>query len=521
MNLSLRIQLTTVAGSLGLLAGRGQAQCDDFTLQSAFYSGGSNPVSAAIGDLNGDGRADLLLTDPVDQTISVLLGTPSGFAAATAFPAGSGPRGAALGDFDKDGDLDVAVADEGYVGTGGWADFGVTLLWNDGSGGFANADFLALPPGEIRAVCLAAGDLDQDGDLDLAVGLFGSGTMQSRVASFVNDGTGHFGAVTLAATGWGPVSIRLGDIDGDGLLDAVTANTLGDSMSVLHGDGDGSFTPLWGHSAGTNPTDVALGDYDGDGWLDACVSYRFGILVLHNLVGTLDYHANLASGLFPQGVDLGDLDGDGRLDLVSVDYLGNLAFVFRGDGAGGFALDRQVPVSGQPAAVSLGDTDGDLDLDLVLPVAAADGVTVLSNECLLSTYCVGKLNSLGCSPSIRWSGTPSASGADDFHVMATEVLAQQSGVVFFGRSSAAFPFFGGTLCLAGPFVRTPVQGSGGTGGAPNCSGSYDFHATQAWLAQHGWQAGDELFAQYWSRDPLHPDGTGIGLSNALRCVLVP
>jgi hypothetical protein len=104
-------------------------------------------------------------------------------------------------------------------------------------------------------------------------------------------------------------------------------------------------------------------------------------------------------------------------------------------------------------------------------------------------------------------------------VIATNELSKKSGLAFFGRGAAWMPFSGGTLCVQAPLVRTPVQSSGGSKGKTDCTGVYDFDVSYAWLVEHRWSVGDELFAQFWSRDSRHPDGTGAALSNALRFTL--
>jgi hypothetical protein len=65
------------------------------------------------------------------------------------------------------------------------------------------------------------------------------------------------------------------------------------------------------------------------------------------------------------------------------------------------------------------------------------------------------------------------------------------------------------------------RASGGNSGPADCSGTFDFHVTNAWVVAHGWSAGTQLFAQSWSRDPGHPDGSGVSLSNALRFTVQP
>ena len=128
------------------------AQCDSFVFNPAQYATGSNPGSVAFGDLNGDTKLDIAVSDSADETVAVLFGAGGGvFAPAVLFPAGRVPRAVAIGDVDLDGDLDLVVANYGIMGGSGWQDYGFTVLWNDGAGGFASSTFVALPSGEIQA----------------------------------------------------------------------------------------------------------------------------------------------------------------------------------------------------------------------------------------------------------------------------------------------------------------------------------------------------------------------------------
>jgi hypothetical protein len=133
------------------------------------------------------------------------------------------------------------------------------------------------------------------------------------------------------------------------------------------------------------------------------------------------------------------------------------------------------------------------------------------------TYCTAKTNSLGCVPAIGSTGTPAASGADDFHIVATQVLNHQNGILIWSRGEQALPFFGGTLCLDAPIKRTPIQNSGGSTSGSDCSGTFDFHFSHEYMAFKGVVAYDALYAQFWYRDPM--DATGIGLTDALRFVI--
>jgi hypothetical protein len=507
----------SIAASIG---GTARAQCDSFTFTPTFESATSSPVSLAFGDLDGDGRVDMVVADATNETLSVLLGTGGGaFGPPTYLGAGRAPQAVALGDVDGDLDLDIVVCDYGISGPAGWQDHGFTVLSNSG-GVFSTSHFVALPATEVQPTDVALGDLDGDHHLDVVLCLHGTGYLHSKVASFLGDGAGHFGAPALAATGYDPISLTLGDYDGDGALDAFTANFLGDSFSRLHGNGNGTFGVGYSQST-SRPQEVALGDFDGDGDLDMVVAYRLGVHIVRNIGGVMTWIASLPSGLSPVSVALVDLDGDGDLDLVSADQFGDALLVWRNDGTGAFTPKEQVAAGDGPVAIAVSDIDGDGDLDLGLALISGAGVTLLHNECPLGNYCVGKLNSLGCTPAIGATGSRSLSGADDLHVIATSELNNKNGIAFFGRHSASSPFYGGTLCVRQPIVRTPLQDSGGNNGASDCSGAYDYHVSHAWLALQGWGAGDQVFAQYWSRDPQHPDGTGIALSNALHFTLQP
>jgi hypothetical protein len=132
-------------------------------------------------------------------------------------------------------------------------------------------------------------------------------------------------------------------------------------------------------------------------------------------------------------------------------------------------------------------------------------------------YCTTKPSSLGCLASIGFSGTPTLSGPDDFHVTADGVQGQVLGLLLWGRAPAATPFFGGTLCIAPPFFRTAGQDSGAP--SPSCRGGFDFHFDHALMAFPGTDPFDSIYAQYWHRDVGSPQGAGV--TNALEFVVQP
>lgn len=128
------------------------------------------------------------------------------------------------------------------------------------------------------------------------------------------------------------------------------------------------------------------------------------------------------------------------------------------------------------------------------------------------TYCVAKLNSQGCFPSIRGTGAASATSSDSFLIEADQVINNKVGIFFYGQSGrSSAPFQGGTLCVQGPHTRTQLQPTGGNAGLDDCSGSLslDFNA---WI-QSGVDAslvpGSFVNGQYYFRDPLSPVPTGL------------
>jgi len=137
------------------------------------------------------------------------------------------------------------------------------------------------------------------------------------------------------------------------------------------------------------------------------------------------------------------------------------------------------------------------------------------------TYCVAKVNSLGCTPAIQASGMASATSNLPFTVSATNVINNRSGLVYYGFNSLNAPWQGGIKCVASPTFRTPVQDSTGSISGTDCTGTYafDFNALIQSNLNPQLLVGAKVFAQYWSRDPQSPSTTG--LTNAVSFTVFP
>jgi hypothetical protein len=240
----------------------------DGSFQSAMSYGVSRyPHSVAIGDLNGDGYLDLAVAggnhppDDFSDNVSVLLGNGDGtFLSAVNYGAGYDSESVAIGDLNGDGYLDLAVANQ-------WSD-NVSVLLGNGDGTFLSADNY----GTVRMPrSVAIDDLNGDGYLDLAVASGGS-IDNVNVSVLLGNGDGSFKSYVSYGAGYSPRSVAIGDLNGDGDLDLAVAN-FSDKVSVLLGNGDGSFQSAVSYShAGRFPQSIAIGDLNGDGDLDLAMA---------------------------------------------------------------------------------------------------------------------------------------------------------------------------------------------------------------------------------------------------------
>ncbi|MBN1180206.1 MAG: tandem-95 repeat protein [Anaerolineae bacterium] len=268
----------------------------------------------------------------------------------------AGSYGIVLGDVDGDGDLDALTR---------YAADPVRVWQNDGSGVFTDT---GQSVASSNVADFALGDLDGDGDLDIFIG---EGYAQPKRV-WLNDGTGVFTDSLQYLSGVEEtLAVALGDLDGDGDLDAFAGNRgLGpyDANQVWLNDGAGVFS--LGQNVGAEPTlDVALGDVDGDGDLDALVgneSLSNTVWLNDGLGNFSDSGQALGSGDVAVYVALDDLDGDGDLDAFTAGYMLQSGRVWLNDGSGVFADSLQSLPSPGSLPVELGDLDGDHDLDVTL-----------------------------------------------------------------------------------------------------------------------------------------------------------
>jgi hypothetical protein len=245
--------------SVSILLGQG-----DGTFQAApDVEVGAFPRLVTVGDFNSDGRQDLATANASASTVSILLGQGDGtFQPAQDFPVGAEPQSVAVGDFNGDGQQDLV--------TGNINADAVSILLGQGDGTFQPAQDFAVGP-STRAV--AVGDFNGDGQQDLAVSKGSGGTGVSAVSILLGQGDGTFQPAQDFAVGSLPLSVTVGDFNGDGQQDLATANLLSFSVSILLGQGDGTFQPAQDFAVGGAAFSVAVGDFNTDSRQDLATGH--------------------------------------------------------------------------------------------------------------------------------------------------------------------------------------------------------------------------------------------------------
>ena len=420
----------------------------DGTFQTGVYYGsaaapnGSNanvqPRAATIADVNGDGKADIVVSNRDGSDVTVLLGHGDGTVTVptVGYAVGGYPRHPPLvGDFNGDGLPDILVADDefSYVYLKGYGDgtfrsalnyyaehngFGENIvsadLNGDGKPDFVMSNccdtnvgvtvFLSRPDGSLQpGVNYGSGgnldsvvvaDFNGDGKLDIAAAdrsavvvrlFFGSGN------GTFTPGSTTFSTSTSEASPYGMVG---GDFNHDGKLDLAVCN--GFDIGVLLGDGAGNFSAPTNYSLSQFARDVTAADVNGDGYLDLIAplnaSASNGIALFlgkSDNSGTFNAETDVAAGFnYNYSAAVADLNGDGKVDLaftVEETSNGQGVAVALGNGDGTFQTPTLFPTSLQdanidrpyPSYLKIFDLNGDGKPDLILTNAEYGTVATL------------------------------------------------------------------------------------------------------------------------------------------------
>src|SRR5262249_6247329 len=218
---------------------------------------------------------------------------------------------------------------------------------------------------------VALGDFNGDGALDLVTANDGTGNL---VSVLLNNGDGTFQPRRSYSVGNQPVQVVVGDFNNDKLLDVATANLESNNVSVLLGNGDGTLRPMPAVPVSLNPRGLAVGDFNGDGVMDLVVGCTNGYttefvdVLSGNGAGTFRLSQHIPHGGFVAGaiaVTAGDFNHDGHLDFATADA-GYLVSRFEGRGDGTFVPAVAYPAGHRTAHILTTDLNGDGILDLVV-----------------------------------------------------------------------------------------------------------------------------------------------------------
>jgi len=369
------------------------------------FAVGAGAVEIASADLNGDGNADLVVTDDI-QSAYVVLGNGDGtFGSPAQISLHDSPFGIAIADLNGDGILDLAIA----IAAGSHGEAAILIGLGDGS--FAPPVYYGLTYNGVR---LVATDLNHDGKLDLAVAIENPSARYALEVLLGNgDGTFQPGVTSVLGSS---DDIAAADFNGDGNVDLALVASLGSVVRVVLGNGDGTFQPATEYSSGDVEFTVATADLsrdgvpdlvvgggdhvsillgNGDGSFGAPVHYGVGTdfarigyfnrdrdpdvvaqgnpsgigVAFGRGDGTLRAPRSFAGGVL--GFDSGDFDGDGYADIVDGFPLSFL----RGLGDGTFAPG--VPIEDLSGGVIGTDLNSDGNFDLLVTPYLEDRIATL------------------------------------------------------------------------------------------------------------------------------------------------
>jgi hypothetical protein len=353
------------------------------------FTTGNTPAKVAVSDIDGDGKADLVITNTGSHTVSVFRNTsttgsitPGSFAPKLDFTASMSPAGLAVSDINADGKPDLAV-----IGTQNQV---VDIFRNTSTVGAVSFAPRVTRPAQSMPTAVAIGDLDNDGKADLAI----SSDSSAVVVVLRNTGSGSTISFTQAANlSVGDVTsdVWIGDLDDDGKADVVTTATGLSSVFVFRNtsaSGILSFTRT-NYTVGNSPSGIAVGDLDGDGKPDLAISNAASntLSLLRNTSsgGVISFapKLDLVTTVNPSSPSIADFDGNNKPDLVVANGASDAISFYNNNSTPGslsFSLKIDYLTGDFPVSIAACDLDGDGKADVAVTNKLPGSVSIFRNR---------------------------------------------------------------------------------------------------------------------------------------------
>lgn len=366
----------------------------------------SDPLGLTIGDIDGDGKADIVSTNNNAGTVSVFRNkstttmiTEASFASKVDFATGSGCASVAVEDFDNDGKLDIVTSNFG-AGT-------ISVLRNTSSSGIINASSFATKIDFSvggTPTHVSAADIDRDGKVDIITsndrgGLPGSVSVLRNLSTPGAINAGSFAAHVDFIVSNNPAGLTTADLNLDGKPEVIVANLNGFNISVLYNKSakgvinSASLATKVDLPAGANPWRVSVGDLNNDGKPEIGVVTYGNVLRLYLnetttgaiTASSFDTFEEYKTSTNPVNLAMGDFTGDGHVDVAVTTQDANTVNLFMNNYQEDMAFSRmlkegiQVPTGEGPRGVAIGDLNEDGKPEMIVTNSKENSLSVIRN----------------------------------------------------------------------------------------------------------------------------------------------